>query len=598
MARTPAQNQREQRIKGVGVSYGAALGTAYVIERGALRVPEYVIAPDDVAAECARFGAAVAEAQQQLETLQQKAVQLTGLAAEEFGILLDAHHHMLAGSRLTRSVRAIIGSEFINSEAAVVQSLDQIEEDFRAIDDPYIAARITDVREVGTRLLRNLMGKTASGFEHVPAGSVIIADEITPADTALMMDRSRIGGFAAMQGGAEGHTAIMARSLGLPSVLGAPGLVEDIRTGDFVIIDGENGMVIVHPTEDTLSHYTGKQAAFAAETAHLATLRDLPAETLNGEKVTLKANMELPSELAVLMGVGAEGVGLLRSEFLFMNRPDLPGEDEQYEILRTILEGLNGTELTVRTLDVGADKLTPQFGDIKMSDPNPALGLRAIRFSLKMRGLLENQLCAILRAACHGPVRILLPMITTCEEVMLVREILVDMMRKLKRRGEDLPEKLPPLGVMIEVPAAALAADALAQVSDFFSIGTNDLTMYTLAIDRGNEQVAHLYDPLHLAVLRLIQFSTEAAKRAGIPVNLCGEIAGDDRYTALLIGLGLRELSMVPLALPRIKRRIRGLDSAVVTRLATEIMAMTDARAIARTLTAFNRDLEQQSTGS
>lgn len=593
----PSKDQRERRLTGVGVSAGVAIGPAYVVERGALRVPEYSIPADAVAAECARFSAAVEEAQRQLAALQQKAAQLTGLAAEEFGILLDAHHHMLAGSRLTRSVRAIISSEFINSEAAVVHSLEQIEEDFRAIDDPYIAARITDVREVGTRLLRNLMDKPATGFEHVPAGSLIIGDEITPADTALM-DPARIGGFACIQGGAEGHTAIMARSLGLPAVLGAFDLIDVIRTGDLVIIDGESGEVIVNPGEDTRAAYARKQQAFAAEKAHLDTLRDLPAVTCDGLQVTLTANMELPSELDGVLGVGAQGVGLLRSEFLFMNRPDLPGEDEQYETLRRLLDGMNGAPLTVRTLDVGADKLASALGDVSAADPNPALGLRAIRFSLKMRGLLETQLCAMLRASRHGPLRILLPMITTSDEVMMVRDVLAEMVRKLKRRGEDLPETLPPVGVMIEVPAAALAADALARVSDFFSVGTNDLTMYTLAIDRGNEQVAHLYDPLHPAVLRLLQFSAEAARRAGIPINLCGEMAGDERYTALLLGLGLRELSMAPLSLPRVKRRIRAVHASGAEALARDVMRLADARAIARHLTAFNRDVDQRIASS
>lgn len=592
MPKLPLSSQIERRFQGVGVSDGVALGSAYVIERGTLRVPEYRIAPEAVAAECDRFGAAVAKARSQLEALQQKATQLTGVAAEEFGILIDAHSHMLAGSRLTRSVLAIISSEFINSEAAVVQSLEQIEEDFRAIDDPYIAARIVDVREVGARLLRNLMDKPAMGFEHAPPGSIIIGDEITPADTALM-DPKRIGGFAALQGGADGHTAIMARSLGFPAVLGANDLIREIRTGDTVIVDGAQGLVILNPAQDTLDQYEIRQKDFAAEEAQLATLRNDPAITRDGTRVTLKVNMELPSELNMLSEVGAEGVGLLRSEFLFMNRPDLPGEDEQFAILKSLLEGMNGASLTVRTLDVGADKLALALGDVN-TDANPALGLRAIRFSLKMRVLLENQLCAMLRAANYGPLRILLPMIATTEEVLLVREVLDDMVRKLKRRGEELPAELPPVGVMIEVPAAALAADALAKVSDFFSIGTNDLTMYTLAIDRGNEQVAYLYDPLHPAVLRLIQFTTEAAHRAQIPINLCGEMAGDDRFTALLLGLGLRELSMVPRALPRVKRRILSIDQAEAQTLAREVMGLTNPQDISRCLSRFNQSLGEK----
>ncbi len=587
--------QRERRLQGVGVSFGIAIGPAYVIERGALRVPEYQIDDQDIGAECARFDGAVDAAKAQLRDLQTKARNLSGAAAEEFGFLLDAHTQMLAGSRLIRGVKAIISAEKLNGEAAIAQTLVQIEADFRTIDDPYIAARIADVKEVGARLLRNLMDKPTVGFDHAPLGSVIIADEITPSDTALMSP-SRLAGFASVLGGAEGHTAIMARSLGLSAVLGVPGLLELIRPGELVIIDGTNGDIIVDPSDVTLESYRAKQHAFQMEKARLAAFKGLAAETQDGVVVQLKANMELPGEIAAALDVGAEGVGLLRSEFMFMNRPDLPGEDEQYETLRHLLVQMNGAPLTVRTLDVGADKLiaavSNSAGGGADNDLNPALGLRAIRFALKNRTMLETQLAAMLRAATYGPLRILLPMITAPDEVMTVRAILADVVRTLQRRGVDVPHPLPPLGVMIEVPAAALAADALARVSDFFSIGTNDLTMYTLAIDRGNEQVAHLYDPLNPAVLRLIQFTAEAARRADIPVNICGEMAGDERFTALLLGLGLSELSMAPQSLPRIKRRIRALDYKTARDLAGEIMMLSDRQHIAGRMIRFNRDLD------
>lgn len=586
-----SSDSKEIRLGGVGVSFGVAVGPAYLLDRGSLRVPEYRITPEDVPAECDRFTEAIDQARQQLEDLQQKASRLTGAAAEEFGYLMDAHFLMLKGSRLIRSVAHVIASEKINSEAAIVHSLAQIEEDFRGIDDPYIAARFADVREVATRLLRNLMAKPSAGFEHVPAGSIIIGEEISPADAALM-DPALISGFAAAVGGAEGHTSIMARSLGLPAVLGVPDLAALVRPGDRVIVDGETGELIINPTARTLEDYAAKRLAFAAEQVALSGLRDIPAVTEDNVSVRLQANMELPGEVAGVLAVGAAGVGLLRSEFMFMNRTDLPSEDEQYEVLRSLLASMGGAPLTVRTLDVGADKLASAIGAYG-SDPNPALGLRAIRFSLKMRPLLEAQLCAMLRAAVHGPLRILLPMISTVDEVLTVREIIADMVRRLQRQGQDIPDPLPPVGIMIEVPAAALSADALAHVADFFSIGTNDLTMYTLAIDRGNEQVAHLYDPMNPAVLRLLQFTTEAARRAGIPVNLCGEMAGDQRFTALLIGLGLRDLSMAPLALPRIKRRIRGLHAGDATRFAQDIMLHADRREIGRRLQEFNEDLDR-----
>lgn len=568
-----------------------AVGPAYLLDRGFLRVPEYRIADDAVSTECERFNAAVEEARRQLTELREKATRLSGAAAEEFGYLLDAHFHMLQGSRLIRSVHNVISAERVNAEAAIVISLARIEDDFREIDDPYIAARIADVREVATRLLRNLAGSDDdAGFAHVPAGSVVIGEEISPADAALM-DPERVGGFATAVGGAEGHTAIMARSLGIPAVLGIPELMADIRAGDMVIVDGSEGLVIVNPAPETLERYAHKRRAYAADQLALAALASLPAVSADGEPFTLQANMELPAEIGTVRAAGASGVGLLRSEFMFMNRKDLPSEEEQYRILRDILREMNGAPVTVRTLDVGADKLSSALGAYG-TDPNPALGLRAIRFSLKMRPLFESQLCAMLRAAAHGPLRILIPMIGTVDEVREVREIVQDMARRLRRRGEDIPDPLPPLGIMIEVPAAALAADALAEVADFFSIGTNDLTMYTLAIDRGNEQVAHLYDPVHPAVLRLLQFTTDAARRAGIPVNLCGEMAGDERFTGFLAGLGLRDLSMAPLALPRIKRRIRAMDCGEAKELADNIMRHADRDEILRRLRAFNEKLD------
>jgi phosphotransferase system enzyme I (PtsI) len=304
--------------------------------------------------------------------------------------------------------------------------------------------------------------------------------------------------------------------------------------------------------------------------------------------VTLQANLELPRELALALDTGAAGVGLLRTEFLFKNREELPDEDEQYRELAGLVEGLGGRPITMRTLDVGADKLAYSLATHLGAGANPALGLRAIRLSLKEPALLETQLAAMLRASAHGPLRILLPMISSTIEVRQVRDVLARVVRRLKRRRVKMADPLPPIGVMIEVPGAALAADALAQVADFFALGTNDLTMYTLAIDRGEEQVAHLYNPLHPAVLRLIQFTTEAALRARIPVSVCGEIAGDPRYAALLLGLGIRELSMAATALPRVKQRIRELDLLAATRCARTIMDQSDSGRIAALLDDFN----------
>jgi len=593
LARHPRGAHRKQapkaelRFEGLGVSPGIAIGPAHVVEGGSVHVPEYNIEPGKVEAERARFAAAVAKAQKQLGKLKAKSANLPGAAAEEVGFLLDAHLQMLTGSRVVRGVDRRIAEEAINAEAAVQAEISKVAQDFAALDDPYLSARGEDIRVVGNRLIRNLTLTPYTAFKRLPPGSIIIGEDLTPADTALM-DPRIVSGFAAMLGGAEGHTAIMARSLGLPAVLGVAELLGKVRTGDVVVVDGDEGHVIVNPTARTLEFYRGRRLEDEREQRQLSRLRRLPAITRDGTEVTLQANLELPRELEFAVETGAAGVGLLRTEFLYMNREDLPDENEQYEALASLIEGLGGRPITVRTLDVGADKLAYSLVTHLGAGANPALGLRAIRLSLKERPLLETQLSAMLRASAHGPLRILLPMISSTVEVRQVRDVLARVAKRLKRRRIKIADPLPPVGVMIEVPGAALAADALAQVADFFALGTNDLTMYTLAIDRGEEQVAHLYNPLHPAVLRLIQFTTEAALRARIPVSVCGEIAGDPRFAALLLGLGIRELSMAATALPRVKQRIRELDLLAATRCARTIMDQSDSGRIATLLDDFN----------
>jgi phosphotransferase system enzyme I (PtsI) len=420
-----------------------------------------------------------------------------------------------------------------------------------------------------------------------PKGSVIVASEITPAETALM-EPGEIAGFATDMGGAEGHTAIMARSLELPAVLGVPDLAASINSGDALIVDGTTGRVVVNPSRETRQFYRNRRSRLLRQRRRLERLRTLPAVTLDDTRVALHANLELPREIDLAIASGAEGIGLLRTEFLFMNRETPPDEEEQYATLRKLVEGMNGQPVTIRTLDVGGEKLAYSLGGHMAESVNPALGLRAIRFSLRQPKFFESQIAAILRASAHGPIRILLPMISTVGEVQEVREIAARVRRRLRRRGMNVGGHLPPIGVMIEVPGAALAADALAGVSDFFAVGTNDLTMYTLAIDRSDEQVAHLYNPLHPAVLRLIQFSVQAALRARIPISLCGEMAGDPRYTVLLLGLGVRELSMSSASLPRVKQQIRSLNLLASARRAEMLMDQADSKRIEMLLDDFN----------
>lgn len=581
------KRKEELVLEGLGVAPGVAIGPAHVREAGDLQVPEFQIPAGRVKAEKARLAEAVAKAVRQVGKLKAKALGIHGLAAEELGYLLEAHQQMLNSSRLVGGIERRIEDDRRNAEAAVMAEISAIAQEFEAMEDSYLSARAEDVREVGHRILRCLTDEAYHGFGGLEKGSVVIAEEISPADTALM-DPREIGGFACVLGGAEGHTAIMARSLGLPAVVGVPDLLPTVRSGDRLIIDGSNGLVIVNPTARRLAGYERRLKDMAREARALARLRDVAAQTRDGQRVTLQVNLELPRELEQSTETGAEGVGLLRTEFMYMNRKDLPDEEEQYAALAEIVRAMKGRPVTVRTLDIGGEKLASSLGEHLGEAANPALGLRAIRLSLKEPKLLRPQLAAMLRAGAHGPLRILLPMITTPGEIRAVRKELEKTARRLSRRGVEIADPLPPLGVMIEVPGAALAADSLAQAADFFAIGTNDLTMYTLAIDRGEEQVAHLFNPLHPAVLRLIQFTVEAALRARIPVSVCGEIAGDPRFTALLIGLGVRELSMTAKAIPRVKNRILSMDMHAAGRRAMMIMEQVDSGRIATLLDDFN----------
>jgi phosphoenolpyruvate-protein phosphotransferase (PTS system enzyme I) len=577
----------ERRLPGLAVSSGIAIGRAHVAEGGDLPVAESHVPESEIEAERGRFAEAVSISLKQLRKVKAKAAGLPDSAAEEVGYLLDAHLAMLSNSRLIRGVDQRIARSRINAERAVQIEIDEIAQSFAAMRDPYLAARIEDIRLVGNRLIRNLIKKPYVAYSAVADGSVILADELTPADTALI-DPQRIAGFAAVSGGAESHTAIVARALGLPAVLAVAGLLDDVETGETVVLDGSEGCVIIAPSAETIREYEARRDALARERRGLARLRRLPAVTRDGVEITLEANIELPIELEQALANGAMGLGLVRSEFLYMNRDDLPGEEEQYAVYSALVRGMAGKPVTVRTFDLGGEKLARSLTDHLAEPTNPALGLRAIRLSLKDRRLLDAQLGAMLRAASEGPLRILLPMVSTPAELRQVRQAVEQVVRRLRRRGVQLPKNMPPLGAMIEVPGAALAADALATEADFFAIGTNDLIQYTLAIDRSDEQVAHLYNPLHPAVLRLIQFAVEAALRRGVPISICGEMAGDPRFSALLLGLGLRSLSMAPRNIPRVKQRIRGLDMVAATRRARAIMDQSDSGRIAALLDDFN----------
>ncbi len=555
--KTGATPPPERRLVGLGIASGVAIGPAYLLTQESFTPPRRSLTPDDVPAERARFAAAVAAALQELDNANAHAADLPAAAREEIQLLLEAHKAMLQGSRLVRGVDSRIARSRINAEAALEVELDNIAKSFAAIPDSYLAARIEDVRSLGTRLLSLLLNRPVRSLADVPKGAILLSDDFSPADTA-QIDTRHVRGLATTGGGVEGHAAIMARALGLPAVMAlGDDLLHGAEDGMTVIIDGRQGVVILDPDPETLEAYEAIVQKIADRRKDLKRLKTLPAVTLDGTPVHLFANLDMRAEVAGALNAGAEGVGLLRTEFMFMRRADLPDEDEQYDHLKDIVTAMEGRPVTIRTLDIGGDKVAAALSHYHTPESNPALGLRGIRLSLHEPALLETQFAAILRAGAHGPVKIMLPLVTQVGEVERARRLLKIVFRRLRRRKVNIPETLPPLGIMVEVPAAALIADDLAQVSDFFSLGTNDLTQYTLAVDRANDQVASLFDPLHPAVLKLIRRTVEAGARHNIPVSVCGEMAGDARVTAMLLGLGLRELSMSAPMLPVVKQEIR-----------------------------------------
>ena len=568
---------------GIPVSPGIAIGPVFGAHEAPAAVARQKILAADAPAETARLDAAIAQSRKQLLKLKARLGNLPEESQAEIAPLLDAYLQMVGPSRLVRGARRRIGETLVSAETAVMDETDSIVSAIMALPADDDAAgrkrRAEEVREVGRRLVRNLTHAPFRSFNGLPPGAVLACESLRPADAALL-DPSRLAGVATDEGGSDGHTAIMLRALGVPAVLGVVGLGQAAKPGETVVIDGVAGTVVINPTEETLAAARRAVTAFARAQQKLALLRRLPAVTTDRESIELQANLEIPAELPLIAQAGAAGIGLLRSEFLFMNRETLPNEAEQTETYRSVIEAMGGDPVTIRVLDWGGEKDIEALQGAgivpEVADANPALGLRGIRLLLRETELFETQLAAILRASNAGPTRVLLPMVTNVSEVRTAREIYERVGRRLRRRGEKLPDRLPPLGIMIETPGAALSADALALEADFFAIGTNDLTMYTLAVDRGESDVAALYDPLHPGVLRLVQFATEAALRMRMPVSVCGEMAANPKLIPLLLGLGLRSFSMNAAAVPRVKQAVRAASIADCVRFARKVMELTD----------------------
>jgi phosphotransferase system enzyme I (PtsI) len=582
----------EQRFIGHPVSPGIGIGPLHEAAEPELVISRRKIAAADAAAEGARLEEALARSRHQLGKLKNRLNNLPEHSQSEIAPLIDAYLHMLAPSRLVRGMKARVQDNLMGAEAAVQDEVTTQAEAILALTGSDRAGRLRraeEVREIGRRILRNLTHQPFRSFSALAQGSILAATELRPADAALIAP-THFAGIVTEEGGTDGHTAVMLRALGLPAVLGATGLLDEAAPGTLAIIDGDTGEITLNPTEASLAAARVKLAAIARTRRALARLQRLAAETIDHVTVELQANLELPFELPMIAQSGAHGIGLMRSEFIFMNRETLPDEDAQTQIYQDIVTAMDGDPVTIRVLDWGSDKEVEALSAYLPDSPeaNPALGLRGIRLLLRHPALLETQLAAILRAGALGPVRIMLPMVSIAAEVVETQEILDRVWRRLKRRGTRMAAKKPPLGIMVETPAAALAAHQLAKHADFFALGTNDLTMYTLAADRSLPAGAKLYDPLEPAVLRLIHITAQAAIAAGIPVSLCGELASREQAAPLLLGLGIRQLSMHGNAIPRVKRAIRAVTLTQCETLAGTALQATCAdsvRDIIRTAT-------------
>jgi len=564
-------------IKGVGVSGGVGIGQIVVIERLTTEIcPRRMIKPEEVPVEIQRFESAVKAAAKRLRDIRDSIDQDHPLCDHAY--ILDTHILLLQDRMFFEGTKAAIASERRNAEWALADIMMKITSAFDTIEDEYLKERARDIHFVGERVLKLLMGITSRSKVHqLPPNSVIVAHDLSPSDTA-QIKKENVFGFAIDMGGKTSHTAIMARSLKIPAVTGLEKVSRLVQTGENIIVDGSTGIVIVNPDPETIFRYRERQEVYRKYQQSLMTFGRLPAVTRDGSRtVRITANIELVDEIEIAASHGAEGIGLFRTEYLFLGRKDLPSEDEQYEVYRRALEHNKPNPVTIRTLDIGGDKISAhlQFSQ----ETNPAMGLRAIRLCLSRTDIFKTQLKAILRAAVHGNCRLLIPMISCLTELIATKEILQQVKEELTEAGMEFEHQVK-LGVLVEVPSAVVIADILAREVDFFSIGTNDLIQYALAIDRVNEHVNYLYDTLHPAVLRLIRQVTSAGQARGLQVSMCGEMAGDPVNIPILLGLGIDELSMNSLSIPMVKKLIRSInmdDCAELTRLAFE---MQDAAAI------------------
>ena len=563
----------QKELRGIAVSPGIIIGKAHLVDRSRAKILyQYLVNDDQLSREVERFKEAIRITEEQLVTMKNR----MPAKAKEHAFILDSHLMILKDSMLRDSSIEMILKEKINAEWALKKSLEEIRQAFEQIDDEYISNRISDVENVTERILRNLSGEAQESLGEINERVIIVAHDLSPADTAEL-NINRVKGFITDVGGRTSHTAIMAQALEIPAVVGLESVTNLVQEGDLLIVDGSTGEVVVNPDDAAIIHYQEKHLRDEEYKSSIARTSHLPAETLDGHRIVVKANIEFLEEAAAARDHGGKGIGLYRTEFLYLRSKGLPREEELFEDYREVARTVAPDTVTIRTLDLGGDKFDSDF--LVGNEINPALGLRAIRFCLKEPEIFKTQLRAILRAGVYGNVQLMLPMISGLREILDAKEILGQVRDELDREKIEYDRNMK-LGIIIEVPTADTMADVLAHHEDFFSIGTNDLIQYSLAIDRVNEHVAYMYQPFHPAIIRMIQQVVNAAKNAGIGVFLCGEMAGDPLCVPILISLGIEELSMNARSIPLIKKIIRSISIEEARRDVEKIIKLNTAKEV------------------
>ncbi len=577
------QQQINKILHGIGASPGIVTGRAFLVERYKVRLPQKRIPPAQVEEEVARFRRAIEMSRQQLLEVKDK---ILDPEVRQHAFILDVHLMILSDQMLIENTVENIRKKKVNSEWALDLTLEKLDAAFRSIEDEYLRERRNDLHYVSARIFRNLMGKKHDDITKIKGKVIVVAHDLSPADT-LQMRLKQVAGFVTDVGGRFSHTAILARSLGIPAVVGLEVATSLINGGDLLALDGETGEVVINPTEEIFESYVERRRQIKLLEREVMKYAALPAETRDGVRISLQANIEMVEEIPSAKDHGAEGIGLYRTEILYLNRKDLPTEEEHFETYRRLVEGMAPNPVTIRTLDIGGDKFLHSYSDGK--ETNPAMGLRAIRFSMKEIEIFKAQLKGILRASAYGNVRILFPMISSIEEIRKVKAVLEEVKRECLKEKISFDRGIQ-VGVMIEIPSASVTADLLAKEVDFFSIGTNDLIQYSLAVDRINEHVSYLYEPLHPAILRIIRGVVQSARGGGIPVALCGEMAAEPAYVLVLLGLGLEEFSMTPAAIPKVKKMLRMVRAVEVREMVERLFQYPTAKEIKRSVRSWMID--------